>query len=84
MFDSQAQADSHDHDCPGQRQGERGNERRPDAFAKQKARAERDEDGREVGEQRRVRDRGQLDRPVPEGEVPGEEQPGHGELEVFF
>ncbi len=71
-----SQAVLHEQRDSGERKGERAEEQRPRLLAEEEPRREGDEGGGEVGEQRRVRHRGVLDRQVPEGEVARESNPG--------
>ena len=60
-------------------QGETENKGLGEARAEQGGGADGDEDGSEIGEQRRIGHRGELQGPVPEAEIAGEEDPGQDE-----
>ena len=65
----------HEQRDTGKRRAEPGEEQRARPLAEKEPCRQGDEDRREVSKQRRVRDRGELNRAVPEREVAGEREP---------
>ncbi len=72
-------AGAHQHDHAGERGDEADKEKTAGLLAVQQPGRQRDEDGRQVGEQSRVRDRSELDREMPEEQIAGKCHAGRGQ-----